>query len=932
MTAMRKVFHFLLILLGGLMAGNVLAAQVSRIGVLSFRPKSETLAQWLPTAQALRTQLPQREFEFVPMTYEELDAAVASASIDFAFTNPEHYVVLRNQHSLRPLATLNLLFNGQVLDQFGSVIFTRLEQGIFQLADVRGKRVAAVGKNSLGGFLMAADVFRTHDLNLVNGEGARLSFTGMPHSQVVDLMLQGKADVGIVRSGVLEQMQAQGQLDLTQLRVLNPQHVSGFGQLLSTPLSPEWPMAALRHTAPGLAKEVTIALLQISADSQAARTGRYQGFSTPADYTPVEDLMRRLRVYPGQPERPLWLALWQDHQGQILLVALMSLSLGLALAAYLWRSNRRLRELTRLNLEAQTALEVTAAAFNSQVGLIITDEFTLIKRANPAMTAILGYSQDDLAGRPTASLRGLSVPAGTLRTIWGQLQVQGHWQGELPCRHRSGHDVSCMVTITAVRSERAALRGFVGSFTDISQQKQAEADIRQLAYFDPLTQLPNRRMFLEGLQTAMHDAVRNGTLACVMFIDLDHFKNLNDAHGHAVGDQLLNRIAARLLQLTGPKDIAARLGGDEFVMMLSGLDTQEDKAIDQALAVAQSVRRSLLVPFELDTPNDLGEHTQTLRYNCTGSIGVALFGMMQEPLTEVLKRADVAMYKAKQDGRNVIRLFEPAAQKALNERMALSHDLNLALRDGQLRLQYQLQVNGQDEAVSAECLMRWQHPSKGQVSPAQFIPLAEESGAIIAMGDWVVQSACQTLVRWASLPALRHMSLSVNVSPRQFSEDDFVARIQHILHDTGARPQLLRLEVTEGIVMQDTQQVIARMQQLCQLGVSFSIDDFGTGYSSLSYIQMLPLAELKIDKSFVHDLTTNERSQAIVKAILALGHSMNITIVSEGVETQAQKDQLLALGCTLLQGYLISRPMERAELEQRVTSHHATLDPSLLLL
>jgi len=290
------------------------------------------------------------------------------------------------------------------------------------------------------------------------------------------------------------------------------------------------------------------------------------------------------------------------------------------------------------------------------------------------------------------------------------------------------------------------------------------------------------------------------------------------------------------------------------------------------------------------------------------------------------------MYKAKQDGRNVIRLFEPAAQKALNERMALSHDLNLALRDGQLRLQYQLQVNGQDEAVSAECLMRWQHPSKGQVSPAQFIPLAEESGAIIAMGDWVVQSACQTLVRWASLPALRHMSLSVNVSPRQFSEDDFVARIQHILHDTGARPQLLRLEVTEGIVMQDTQQVIARMQQLCQLGVSFSIDDFGTGYSSLSYIQMLPLAELKIDKSFVHDLTTNERSQAIVKAILALGHSMNITIVSEGVETQAQKDQLLALGCTLLQGYLISRPMERAELEQRVTSHHATLDPSLLLL
>jgi EAL domain-containing protein (putative c-di-GMP-specific phosphodiesterase class I) len=245
---------------------------------------------------------------------------------------------------------------------------------------------------------------------------------------------------------------------------------------------------------------------------------------------------------------------------------------------------------------------------------------------------------------------------------------------------------------------------------------------------------------------------------------------------------------------------------------------------------------------------------------------------------------------------------------------------------------YQLQVDAHDEAVGAECLMRWHHPVRGLVSPVEFIPLAEDSGAIIAMGDWVVHSACETLARWARMPALKHMTLSVNVSPRQFSEADFVKRIHHILTDTGAQPHLLRLEVTEGIVMQDTQQVIDRMRELCAMGLSFSIDDFGTGYSSLSYIQMLPLAELKIDKAFVNDLTTSERSAAIVKAIIALGHSMAITIVSEGVETQAQKDRLLALGCPLLQGYLISRPIECAELEQLVTRHHAPPETNLSLV
>lgn len=618
----------------------------------------------------------------------------------------------------------------------------------------------------------------------------------------------------------------------------------------------------------------------------------------------------------------IWPTLLENQQDQMLLISSVSLLIGLGLSIHSRRNSRRLRELTRLNQEAQVDLEVMAAAFNSQVGLIVTDERAIIKRANRAMTDMLGYTEGALTNHPAAILRGSSVPEGTIRSVRSILKKEGRWQGEMACRHTDGRNIPCMMTIT-VLNNNMVMSGFVGSFVDISEQKKAENHIRELAYYDPLTLLPNRRKFLEDLQQAMHTAVQDGTLASVMFIDLDHFKNLNDAHGHSVGDQLLQRIAQRLMLLIGPHDMVARLGGDEFVVMQPYLDTSETIAVDQAMAMAQNIHQALLSPFELDAPSDFGDMDQTLRYTCSGSIGVALFGMLEESPTEVLKRADVAMYKAKQDGRNLIRLYEPEAQQALTARMSLSNDLNLALHDGQLRLLYQLQVDAQEQPVGAECLMRWYHPERGLVSPVEFIPLAEDSGAIIAMGDWVVRCACETLARWAGIPALEHMTLSVNVSPRQFSESDFVKRVRHILHETGARPQRLRLEVTEGIVMQDTQQVIARMHQLCAMGLSFSIDDFGTGYSSLSYLQMLPLAELKIDKAFVNDLTTSERSEAIVKAILALGHSMAITIVSEGVETQAQKDRLLTLGCPMLQGYLISRPIECVELEQRVTHQPA---------
>lgn len=622
---------------------------------------------------------------------------------------------------------------------------------------------------------------------------------------------------------------------------------------------------------------------------------------------------------------------WQDHPDKIVGASLMAVFSVMGVSALLWRSNRRLRKLTQIHQEAQAGLTVMAAAFDSQIGLMVVDEHCRIQRANAALLELFGYAADAVEGMSTRMLRSPSLAKGSVRQMWATLQTHGRWQGELPFRHHNGHDVPCMVTITPLRKDGARVTGYVAAFTDLSDQKDADRNIRQLAYFDPLTQLPNRRMFMETLQSSMNTALHDGTLAGIMFIDLDHFKNLNDTHGHIVGDQLLRHIAQRLEMIIGPNDLAARLGGDEFVVLLPALDTSESIALDQAMAVAQDIHAALLEPYELGSPSDMGNQALTFRYTCSGSIGVALFGMLSEPLTEVLKRADVAMYQAKHAGRNLVRAYEPAAQKALHERMALSNDLNLALRDHQLHLVYQLQVDMHDQPIGAECLMRWSHPTQGQVSPGQFIPLAEESGAIIAMGDWVMLCACETLARWAHLPAMQHLTLSINVSPRQFSEADFVQRVQRMLARTGAQPNLLRLELTESIVMQDAEEIIERMRQLCAMGLSFSIDDFGTGYSSLSYIQRLPLAELKIDKAFVHDVTTSERSAAIVKAIIALGASMQLIIVSEGVETEAQKQQLLAFGCRHLQGYLICHPVERGELERLVCSYGARVQDLTLL-
>ena len=437
---------------------------------------------------------------------------------------------------------------------------------------------------------------------------------------------------------------------------------------------------------------------------------------------------------------------------------------------------------------------------------------------------------------------------------------------------------------------------FIALSRDVTERKQAEARTHQLAYFDTLTGLPNRRMLTDRLEHALHSARQTSQIGALIYIDLDNFKQINDARGHKLGDTLLVQVAQRLSQQLQPGDTVAHLGGDEFVVLVNDVAADLESAGRAAMLVAEGLRSALEAPYAIDS------HL----YSSTGSLGITLFPKRDEGVEDLLREADTAMYRAKDLGRNRIRFYEAAMQADVQERMALEQDLKKAHAEGQLAAFVQSQVDATGRVVGGELLMRWEHPVRGNVPPARFIPIAESSGLILRMGDWMIRQACETLARLQAVGL--DMSLSVNVSERQFRQEDFVECVRHLLAHTGAKPENLVLEVTESLLIENLSDTIARMTEIVQLGVRFSIDDFGTGYSSLAYLKRLPLYELKIDKSFVQDTPDDPNDTAIVQSIISVARHLNLRVVAEGVETTAQADFLTRSQCDCLQGYLFGRP------------------------
>jgi diguanylate cyclase (GGDEF)-like protein/PAS domain S-box-containing protein len=463
-----------------------------------------------------------------------------------------------------------------------------------------------------------------------------------------------------------------------------------------------------------------------------------------------------------------------------------------------------------------------------------------------------------------------------------------------------------------LRDAQGRARRLVGIARDITERKAYEAQIEKLAFYDALTGLPNRRLLMDRLELALLAIQRHERLGALLFIDLDHFKVLNDTLGHLQGDRLLVQVADRLRTCIREGDTAARLGGDEFLVMLSELS--DDSCV--ATAQVEAVGKKIL--FELNQPYTLANQP----YKSTPSIGITLLGSAKgEDVHEALKRADMAMYQAKHAGRNNLHFYDARMQAAAKERLAKEARLAQALAQGEFVLHFQPQVAGVNRVTGAECLARWQHPEYGLVSPAEFIPLAVETGLIAPLGQYVMETACAQLAAWQGKPGFEHLTLAVNVSAKQFYQADFVESVLATVEKTGINPQLLELELTEGLLLDNVNEVIQKMNDLKKIGIHFSMDDFGTGYSSLSYLKLLPLNQLKIDQGFVRDILVDTNDAAIAKMVIALADSLHLRVIAEGVETAQQRDYLASLGCNAYQGYFFSKPVAIATFEAFVMAH-----------
>lgn len=541
--------------------------------------------------------------------------------------------------------------------------------------------------------------------------------------------------------------------------------------------------------------------------------------------------------------------------------------------------------------------------------IIVRDLGHKITYWNQGAERLYGWSRDQAIGQSVDAL--LHLDQGTFKRAALAVLTHGEWTGEMVQRHRDGHTIDIEGRWTLISGEEGAPSSILSINTDIRERKATEREIQRLAFYDALTGLPNRMLLMDRARQALANASRSGDGGAMLFIDLDNFKTLNDTLGHDKGDLLLQHVATRLKTCVRDNDTVARLGGDEFVVMLEALNSEPGALALNARVAAEKILFTLAQPFQLDG----------LHYRTTPSIGIALFGEGATTVGDLLKQADLAMYQAKSGGRNTLRFYNPLMQAVVSARAELESDMRAALAEGQFLLHYQPQVRHDGSWLGVEALTRWNHPQRGLVSPAEFIPVAEETGLILTLGRWVMHTACKVLAGWQSDPSLHHLSMAVNVSSRQFRNVNFVQDVTRMLAITGAPAHRLKLELTESVLVDDVEATIATMEALRAVGVGFSLDDFGTGYSSLSYLKRMPLQQVKIDQSFVRDLLSDPNDAAIVDTIVALSAALRLDVIAEGVETPEQGEILLKAGCMAFQGYLYAKPMPLEALTALLSKH-----------
>lgn len=613
----------------------------------------------------------------------------------------------------------------------------------------------------------------------------------------------------------------------------------------------------------------------------------------------------------------LWQHYWTTHQDYIgipeagwysWLVLGTGVLLTLSFAGLFWRMTRINRDLLREaagRRQAQAQLALAGKLFESSgEAIIITDASNKIVSVNQAFTAMTGYVYQEIAGRNPRLLRSRRHNGAFYREMWQQIRQTGGWQGEIWNRKKNGQDIPLWVVTSAIPDDCGQVTNYVSVASDMSQRKAAEERIEFLAYYDALTGLPNRTLLRDRLQQAIAHARRYGTNVALMFLDLDRFKNINDSLGHSTGDLLLQEVAGRLKAVVRQADTVARMGGDEFMIVLSHCSGRTEAA-----SVAERIQQDVSRPYTI----------QGKELTIEASIGISIYPTDGVDIDYLMSSADVAMYQSKRGGQGVYQFYSADVSAETSLRLQIENELRRALDQGELFLHFQPQVlAATGEIIGAEALVRWQHPEKGLISPADFIPIAEESGLIVPIGEWVLKEACRWNARWQRISPERPIPVAVNVSAVQFRQQGFKDMVLRVLASSGLSPQYLELELTESAFVNDAGGPAGSLAGLKDMGVRLSIDDFGTGYSSLIYLKRFPLDRLKICQLFVRDLNDDADDAAIVTAIIQMGKSLGLRVVAEGVETPEQLAFLREHGCDEIQGYLFARPMPPEEVAEKL--------------
>ena len=561
--------------------------------------------------------------------------------------------------------------------------------------------------------------------------------------------------------------------------------------------------------------------------------------------------------------------------------------------------------------ELEESLRISAVAFETNDAIMITDADANIIRVNQAFLDTTGYNLNEVIGMNPRMMSSGKHDNAFYAGMWQQLLGTGSWSGEILDKRKNGDIYPKSIKITAVKNEQQNITHYVSVFSDITDRKRSEEEIRNLAFYDTLTKLPNRHLFLDRFSSALSTASRMNCFGAILLIDLDRFKVLNDTKGHDYGDLLLIDVAGRLKSSVREADTVARLGGDEFVVLIEDLCEDQDDASRKVGLIAEKIRELLAQPYNINGHQHLS----------SPSIGVSLFNGNEELSADVLiQHADMAMYQAKSAGRNSIRFFDPVMQHKVAEHAALENDLRNALALQQLHLYYQIQVDNNHRPVGAEALLRWIHPERGLVTPSLFIPVAEESTLILEIGQWVLKTACRQLALWAESDQTRKLTLSVNVSAKQFAIPNFVDQVADVLKEHQVNPALLKLELTESMMLENMAATVEKMHALKALGISLAMDDFGIGYSSLSYLKQMPLDQLKIDQGFVRGITKDGSDAMLVQTIIDLATNFHLNVIAEGVETEAQLTFLKHHDCMAYQGFLFSQAVPIGEFGHLLSS------------